>query len=709
MSSMSQANDERRSRSTLWRQATAEMSRVPDSFDFLEPGLEKHCDDVVYRNVQVDDQSVSKFSCTYESDSNASVIRDSFCPNNLEDDETFMADTSDNLHSVSKRDMLDDIDDWLWPYVDSLSESGSASDTDEASVENLKQQIRVWAVKFSIQQCAISSLLKILIQYFPHLPRDARTLLKVPTDYTVKPIRGGEYCHVGLLKGLYKIIERSSASFDHLELQINVDGIPLFRSSSTSLWPILCLVKNVDARQPFVVGIFSGKEKPGSASEFLSEFVSEANDLMTNGLQLGDAKLNVKLHSFVCDAPARAFMKGIKSHSGYSSCEKCTIHGEYAGKVIFPSVNDPLRTDEGFRAMIDEEHHLEPSALRSLHVGLVSQFGLDYMHLACLGVMRRFLLYWKGPVGPLSVRLGRNAVLELSKRVLLLASYTPVEFARKPRAIDDILRWKATEFRLFVMYTGPFVLHGILNDSLYNHFMLLFTGLRILSCKQLAPLYCEYANELLVKFVKDAGTLYGKEALVYNVHSLIHLADDVKQLGCLDEFSAFVFENKLGQLKKLVRKPQHPIQQIVRRLDEQLLFGASTHNLSHEPVAKFEHNNGPVLPTFRHATQYKQLLTNKFTLSLSIGNNCIMTAGGFPALVKNIVKNASNISLICVKFRSVSDAFAYPLSSSKLSICKVETELPDLFPIDLKDVVHKCVCWPVMSDVGGFVVIPLLH
>lgn len=53
----------------------------------------------------------------------------------------------------------------------------------------------------------------------------------------------------------------------------------------------------------------------------------------------------VEFHSFVCDAPARAFIKGIKCHSGYSSCEKCTEHGIYAGKVIFPSTDAPLRTD----------------------------------------------------------------------------------------------------------------------------------------------------------------------------------------------------------------------------------------------------------------------------------------------------------------------------------------------------------------------------
>lgn len=55
-------------------------------------------------------------------------------------------------------------------------------------------------------------------------------------------------------------------------------------------------MKNVDAQYPFVVGLFSGKEKLGSASEFLSDFVSEANELLANGFSKGSNNLPVTLH-----------------------------------------------------------------------------------------------------------------------------------------------------------------------------------------------------------------------------------------------------------------------------------------------------------------------------------------------------------------------------------------------------------------------------
>ena len=97
---------------------------------------------------------------------------------------------------------------------------------------------------------------------------------------------------------------------------------------------------------PFVIGLYYGSEKPRSAEEFLTDFVTELKDLMSDGLQYNGNVHTVTVSAFVCDAPARAFVKGVKSHSGYSSCEKCTVTGEYDGKVTFPQVINPLMGDQ---------------------------------------------------------------------------------------------------------------------------------------------------------------------------------------------------------------------------------------------------------------------------------------------------------------------------------------------------------------------------
>jgi hypothetical protein len=68
--------------------------------------------------------------------------------------------------------------------------------------------------------------------------------------------------------------------------------------------------------------------------------------------------IHVLVHSIVCDAPVCAFVKCIKSHSGYSTCENCTEKDEWYGKVVFTNMNATHRTDDQFVQKSDEDHHM---------------------------------------------------------------------------------------------------------------------------------------------------------------------------------------------------------------------------------------------------------------------------------------------------------------------------------------------------------------
>ena len=69
--------------------------------------------------------------------------------------------------------------------------------------------------------------------------------------------------------------------------------------------------------------------------------------------------------------------------------------GEYVeGKVTFPEMDAQLRTDIQFDEMSDEDHHRGLTPLKSIPLGLVSWFVLDYMHLVCLGVVRKLMNFW---------------------------------------------------------------------------------------------------------------------------------------------------------------------------------------------------------------------------------------------------------------------------------------------------------------------------
>lgn len=132
-------------------------------------------------------------------------------------------------------------------------------------------------------------------------------------------------------------------------------------------------------------------------------------------------------------------------------------------------------------------------------------------------------------------------------------------------------KWKATEYRQYVLYTGPLVLRSVVSEKLYSHFLCLTVALSILleSNDVTRNAYLDYAKELMIHFVKSGKHLYGETFTSYNVHSLIHLTEDVQHFNTsLNDICAFQFENHLHKLKKSVKKAQSPIAQIVKRITE---------------------------------------------------------------------------------------------------------------------------------------------
>jgi len=562
-----------------------------------------------------------------------------------------------------------------------------------------------WVSNFNVPQNAVTALLHILQRLDPSLPSDARTLMHTPRNFNVKQIcGGGEYIHFGIRNGIQKLHNQGHlGNTDALELQFGIDGVALYKSSNSSLWPIMCLVKN-SISKPFVVGVFCGKSKPGNVEAFLSDFVHELSLLLTDGMEFAETRFAVILNSFVCDTPARAMLKNVKGPTGYFGCDKCETEGEWNGKVTFLDTNAQKRTDVRFDELANEEHHLGPSALKSLPVGMVTQFPLDYMHLVCLGVMRRLMLCWLR--GPLATRLCARKVQQLSDKLISIAAFVPREFARKPRSVSEILRWKATEFRQFLLYTGPVVLLRILPESLYNHFILMSVGISLLANPKLCSVYYGYANDLLRTFVNNAAALYGQDMIVYNVHALIHLADDVSRFGCLDNFSAFPFENSLMSIKKMIRKPNCILQQIASRLLEQMNCQSVMSSVE-SSVGKKEHDTGPVPRGFSHARQYNALQTKLFYLSLSSGDNCVANEEGRPCLIRNILFSQSKFILVVEYFKVVKDFFDCPLPSSTVAIFLVSHLTGEYQTLHVDKVLHKFVAMP--SEQDSFILVPLVH
>lgn len=104
-----------------------------------------------------------------------------------------------------------------------------------------------------------------------------------------------------------------------------------------------------------------------------------------------------------------------------------------------------------------------------------------------------------------------------------LHKYVCSEFVRIPNSFEEIDRWKATEFRIFLLYLAPVLLHKFLSPTYMKHFLTLHCAIRILCHPQDYIKKNQYAKDLLLYFVQYYSVLYGKENMIYTVHNLIHL------------------------------------------------------------------------------------------------------------------------------------------------------------------------------------------
>ena len=81
--------------------------------------------------------------------------------------------------------------------------------------------------------------------------------------------------------------------------------------------------------------------------------------------------------------------------------------------------------------------------------------------------------------------------------------------------------------------------------------------------------------------MNKGSEFYGSTFNVYNVHSVIQIADDVENHNCtLDDLSCFRFENFIHCLKSKVKNANNPIAKNAKQLDEFRYINSGDNNKS---------------------------------------------------------------------------------------------------------------------------------
>ncbi len=162
----------------------------------------------------------------------------------------------------------------------------------------------------------------------PDFPKDARTLLH--TSRTPIPNSSLHFIDNAVLNGIIMQLKTGFQFEDRMiNLELSIDGIPVFKSPPKGFWPVLCRVVGANDPYPFFCGAYFGDKKPDdmdhdlleieNLDNFLQPIIQEILRLQEVGIDFNEEHFDVRLLCVGCDAPARSLVKCIIAHNGCSS------------------------------------------------------------------------------------------------------------------------------------------------------------------------------------------------------------------------------------------------------------------------------------------------------------------------------------------------------------------------------------------------------
>ncbi|XP_051173360.1 uncharacterized protein LOC127289463 isoform X2 [Leptopilina boulardi] len=323
-----------------------------------------------------------------------------------------------------------------------------------------------------------------------HLPKDSRTLLNTPSNVAsrqIQQIAGGEYLHIGLKETFRKKLEALPENYQFPEIliiELSTDGAKI-NKGFCQYWPIQYRICNITDKRPIIVGIFKGIHKPSCPFDFFQPFVQEVLEIQGEGvINVRNRQIPLHVRRFIADAPARAFSLNHYGHMSTNPCLKCKVEGDHCTEVgfertmVFLGVDHPLRNDEDYANVLDEDHQKGRTPLADI-IRLVTDVPFERMHLVYLGAVKKILsAKIDGQFGHRSLQARLLNILD--SRMIQLKMYCPSEFNRRPNEISAFKNFKATEYRQFLLYTSPAVLQNVFSDEYYTHFMMLNCNIHLL-------------------------------------------------------------------------------------------------------------------------------------------------------------------------------------------------------------------------------------
>ena len=201
------------------------------------------------------------------------------------------------------------------------------------------------------------------------------------------------------------------------------------------------------------------------------------------------------------------------------------------------------------------------------------------MHGMVLGVARQIWELWTKPGTPYYLRA--NAQAEINRRLLNIQP--PQEIHRLPRSSKSRSKWKASEWYSWLLFYSIPCLTGILQQDALKSWSLFVRCIHKLLSVNITETHLIQCDIDSITFVGDCQIMYGKGAMTFNLHSVLHIVQSVRASGPLWATSAFPFESGIYYLKRQIHGP--------KGINDQIVKGTLQMNIFQNRVASMPEDN----------------------------------------------------------------------------------------------------------------------
>ncbi|KAK3913091.1 Titin-like protein [Frankliniella fusca] len=455
--------------------------------------------------------------------------------------------------------------------------------------QNCKKNIKVK----SNQNCFVSLSIESQLQKFM---RDESFVSNIMTYRFKQPSKAGVFSDI-YDGNVYKSLSAEGGILSspyNFSVTFFTDGVAFGKSSNKTIWPIYLTVNelpyHIRCQYLVLAGVYAGSHDPNQLY-FLKPFVDAMNFLSSNGMKwIHDGVQVTSLVLPLCcvvDSVARYQILNYKHFGGDYGCTFCYRRSQYVLKTgsRYPITEEPAeaRTEESYWVDIHSVQ-AKPNTIDRAHRGVKGTCNLfslkyfsifhslvvDYMHNVLLGVTKRHTdLIFQASYKKMWIDVRENNIgvgtlkAIIDDRIDSFQSSTGI--IRDLRGISHLGLWRASEWRLWLLFYFVTCLKGLLKEKYLLHFALLSKAINLLLKRSVSEAEITLAHRMLMCYSYYFQKYFGEANMVYNIHLLSHIGQCVYNFGPIWGHSSFPFESANRHLLQLCKNPNSVALEISRK------------------------------------------------------------------------------------------------------------------------------------------------